>query len=127
MEDKNAVQGAINLLGTLSKLRDQDQRVALKTLVRVKADPTRQAHRALGALERQGYPVADTDLRARADWNNAAVEGKPVVLWAPSSDAAADACKLAVELWPELRFPYPSEIRSRVRELRPAAAPTAPS
>jgi chromosome partitioning protein len=121
MEDKNAVQGAVNLLETLHKLREQDQEVTLKTLVRVKADSTRQAHRALADLERLGLPVAKTDLRARADWNNAGVEGMPVVLWSPRSDAARDARDLAAELWPEIRFPYASEIRKQLKLQRDTA------
>lgn len=121
MEDKNAVQGAVNLLQTLQKLREQDQLVALKTLVRVKADSTRQAHRALANLESLGLPVASTDLRARADWNNAGVEGMPVVLWGPTTEATRDVRALAAELWPELCFPYASEIRAELRRLRAAA------
>jgi chromosome partitioning protein len=122
MEDKNAVQGAVNLLETLRKLREQDQPVMLKTLVRVKADSKRQAHRALADLAGLGLPVADTDLRTRADWNNAGVEGMPVVLWGPTTDAARDARDLAAELWPELQFPYASEIRDRLKGQRAAAA-----
>lgn len=121
MEDKNAVQGAVNLLQTLQKLRDQEQAVALKTLVRVKADSTRQAHRALANLEGLGLPVAMTNVRARADWNNAGVEGMPVVLWGPTTDATRDARDLAAELWPELRFPYASDIRAELRRLRAEA------
>jgi chromosome partitioning protein len=121
MEDKNAVQGAVNLLETLRKLREQDQPVMLKTLVRVKADSKRQAHRALADLAGLGLPVADTDLRTRADWNNAGVEGMPVVLWGPTTDAARDARDLAAELWPELQFPYASEIRDRCKRQRAAA------
>jgi chromosome partitioning protein len=122
MEDKNAVQGAVNLLETLRKLREQDQPVMLKTLVRVKADSKRQAHRALADLAGLGLPVAQTDLRTRADWNNAGVEGMPVVLWGPTTDAARDARDLAAELWPELEFPYASEIRDRYKRQRTAAA-----
>jgi chromosome partitioning protein len=122
MEDKNAVQGAVNLLETLRKLREQDQPVRLKTLVRVKADSKRQAHRALADLARLGLPVAETDLRTRADWNNAGVEGMPVVLWGPTSDAARDARDLAAELWPELQFPYASEIRDQLKRRRAASA-----
>ena len=122
MEDKNAVQGAVNLLETLHKLREQDQPVTLKTLVRVKADANRQAHRALADLEGLGLPVAKTDLRARADWNNAGVEGMPVVLWASNTDATRDARDLAAELWPELQFPYASEIRALLKHERAAAA-----
>jgi chromosome partitioning protein len=122
MEDKNAVQGAVNLLETLRKLREQDQPVMLKTLVRVKADSKRQAHRALADLAGLGLPVAQTDLRARADWNNAGVEGMPVVLWGPTTDAARDARDLAAELWPELHFPYASEIRDCYKRQRTAAA-----
>jgi len=122
MEDKNAVQGAVNLLETLRKLREQDQPVRLKTLVRVKADSKRQAHRALADLARLGLPVAETNLRTRADWNNAGVEGMPVVLWGPTSDAARDARDLAAELWPELQFPYASEIRDQLKRQRAASA-----
>jgi chromosome partitioning protein len=124
MEDKNAVQGALNLLETLRKLREQDQPVTLKTLVRVKADSNRQAHRALADLERLGLPVAKTDLRARADWNNAGVEGMPVVIWGPRTDAARDARDLAAELWPEVHFPYASELRKQLKQLKhqPSAA-----
>jgi chromosome partitioning protein len=119
MEDKNAVQGALNLLDTLRRLQEQDQPVTLKTLVRVKADAKRQAHRALADLESLGLPVAQTDLRARADWNNANVEGMPVVLWEPRSDAARDARDLAAELWPNIKFPYASELpRRRVPAIR---------
>lgn len=122
MEDKNALQGALNLLDTLRKLREQDQSVTLRTLVRVKADATRQAHRALADLERLGLPVAHTNLRARADWNNAGVEGMPVVLWGPSTEAARDARELAAELWPEVSFPYASEVRTIMRHGRAGAS-----
>jgi cellulose biosynthesis protein BcsQ len=122
MEDKNALQGALNLLDTLRKLREQDQSVTLRTLVRVKADPTRQAHRALADLERLGLPVAHTNLRARADWNNAGVEAMPVVLWGPSTEAARDARELAAELWPEVSFPYASEVRTIMRHGRAGAS-----
>ncbi len=115
MKDKKAVQGMINLMATITKLRNQSQRVALKAVVCVEVNEVLQTYRSLrGALEGLRLPVAQVGLRAREDWNNANTEDMPVVLWKPSSDAGRDVCALVAELWPELDFPYPSEIRGHL-------------
>jgi chromosome partitioning protein len=117
MEDRNAVQGAANLLDTLAKLRSQDQVIGVRALVRVKADERRSAHRALVEdLQALGAPVARTEVRSRAAWNNAAVQGRPVPLGDPASDATADARALAAELWGDRHIIYPSEIVAALRQ-----------
>lgn len=121
MKDKNALRGALNLMDTIAMLRRQGLRVALKAMVRVEVDPRKQAYQALSqSLTRAGFPVAETDLRYREDWNNSIVMGVPVVLWQPNEDAGRDVRDLAAELWPSVRIPYASEIRTCLRDLRAA-------
>jgi chromosome partitioning protein len=119
MKDKNALRGALNLMDTIAMLRRQRLGVSLKAMVRVEVDRRKQAYQALSqSLERAGFPIAKTDLRYREDWNNSIVMGVPVVLWQPNQDAGRDVRDLACELWPELPFPYPSEVRARLRDRR---------
>jgi chromosome partitioning protein len=122
MKDKNALRGALNLMDTIAMLRRQRLGVALRAMVRVEVDRRKQAYQALSqSLEQVGFPVARTDLRYREDWNNSIVVGVPVVLWEPGGEAGQDVRDLAAELWPELRVPYASELRSRLRELQASA------
>lgn len=111
MTDKNALQGALNLLETVTKLQRQKQRVQLKTLVRVKVDDRLLAYKSLNpALLKLDLPVAKTQLLDRRDWDSSTVEAVPAVLWRPRGDAARNVRELAHELWPDAGIPHASSI-----------------
>lgn len=124
MEDKNAMQGAVNLARTIAQLRSQRQQVSLKALIRTKVNPHAQTYRALNAaLLKSGLPVARTEMPARADWHNSLTEDTPLILWRGQSDAKRSLRDLVAELWPDLAVPYASEVRAVLNELRQAEAP----
>ncbi len=115
MDDKNAVQGALNLVRTIRQLRSQRQRLELEALVRVRVNHQLRAYRALDpALRRLGLPVAATEILKREDWNSSIVDAVPLVLWAPASEAARNMRELARELWGDLPIPYASDLRRRI-------------
>lgn len=119
MEDDAAVRGALNVVRTIAELRAQQQRLELKALVRARVDHRLQTYLPLNdALTATGLPVAETEIRTRADWRSCVVERKPVVLWAPNSDAARDCRALVAELWPDEQVPYTSTIPKLMRDAR---------
>ena len=76
----------------------------------------------LEALQAQGVPVAHTMLKEARAWHNAGAEDLPVVMYAPNSDAARNVRELMVELWPEVAFPYMSDVAHALRSWRRVAA-----
>ena len=122
MTDKNALQGAINLVETVSRLRKQRQKVRLRSLIRVKVDQRLLAYRALApVLQRLALPLAETELLDRRDWDSSTVEAIPVVLWRPRSEAARNVRELAVELWPDAGVPLASDIPRLLSQMQGVA------
>jgi chromosome partitioning protein len=125
MADSNALRGLNRLAQTVDKLRRRDAQVRIKCLVRVECDPGQLSYRLnLDALrrlaERLELPVAETELRARAAWRTAVTQDVPLILLDASDqgtrEAQGDLHHLASELWPEVAFAFPSEIRARRRK-----------
>jgi chromosome partitioning protein len=120
MGDTNALRGLKRLTRTVAKLNDHSD-VRFKSLVKVKCDETRLSYRlnsdALSVLaDSLGLALAHTELRARAAWEKAITQDLPLILLNESDrgtlDAQADVRRLAHELWSEVDFPYPSEIKA---------------
>lgn len=120
MGDTNALRGLKRLTRTVAKLSDHAD-VRFKGLVKVKCDEARLSYRlnsdALRALaDSLGLPLARAELRARAAWEKAITQDLPLVLLHESDrgtlEAQADVRRLALELWPEVDFPFASEIRA---------------
>jgi len=134
MGDINAVRGLSRLTKTVEKLNKRDARVGFKSLVKVNSDDRENRQRlnsdALKKLaQRLGLSVARTDLRSRAAWGTAVTQDVPLILLEESDrgtrEAQTDIHRLARELWPEVDFLYPSEIkaaRRRTQERERAAA-----
>jgi chromosome partitioning protein len=129
MGDSNALRGLSRLTQTLEKLNRRGAQVHIKSLVRVECDHSQLSYRlnreALRRLARRlKLPVARTELRARAAWRTAITQDVPLILLdgrdRGTCEAKADVHRLAKELWPEVNFPFPSEIKA----LRKASAAT---
>jgi len=128
MGDSNALRGLSRLTQTVEKLNRRGAAVRFKSLVKVECDESQLSYRlndeALSRLAaRLELPVARTELRARAAWRTAVTQDLPLVLLDEPDrgvrEAQADIHAVAGELWPEVPFPYPSEIRSRRRVVVP--------
>lgn len=124
MGDSNALRGLSRLTQTVEKLNRRGAHVGFKSLVRVECDHAQLSYRlnreALEELaERLELPVAGTELRARAAWRTAITQDIPLILLEGSDrgtrDAQSDVHHLAKELWPEVEFLYPSEIKLKRR------------
>ena len=124
MGDSNALRGISRLTQTVEKLNRRGAQVEFKSLVMVECDPAQLSYRlnreALDSLaEGLDLPVARTELRARAAWRTAITQDIPLILLDGSDrgtrEAQSDVHHLATELWPEVDFPYPSEIKVRRR------------
>ena len=131
MGDTNALRGLSRLTQTVQKLNQRGASVRFKALARVACDDAQMSYRlnseALDALAaRLELPVAGTELRVRAAWRKAVTQDVPLILLDESDrstrDAQSDAWHLVHELWPQVDFPYPSEIRARRRPLAHEAA-----
>ena len=124
MGDSNALRGLSRLTQTVEKLNRRGAHVGFKSLVRVECDHTQLSYRlnreALEELAaRLELPVARTELRARAAWRTAITRDIPLILLEGSDrgtrEAQTDVHHLAKELWPEVEFLYPSEIKLQRR------------
>jgi chromosome partitioning protein len=131
MGDTNALRGLNRLTQTMHKLNRRDARVRFKSLVKVDCDPAQLSYRlnsdALEALaERLELSLANTELRARAAWKKAITQDVPLILLderdRSTQEAQSDVCRLARELWPEVDFPYASEIKATRRVLHETRA-----
>lgn len=132
MGDTNALRGLSRLTQTVSKLNRRGAAVRFRSLVKVECDESQLSYRlnseALSALARRlELPIARTELRARAAWKKAITQDVPLILLDESDrstlDAQADVRRLAHELWEEVNFLYPSEIKTERRTgARPAQA-----
>ena len=124
MGDSNALRGLNRLTQTVEKLNRRGAQVRVKSLVRVECADSqlsyRLNHEALERFtERLELPVARTELRARAAWRTAITQDVPLILLDESDrgtrEAQSDLHRLASELWPQVDFPFPSEIRAQRR------------
>jgi chromosome partitioning protein len=120
MGDINAVRGLSRLTQTVEKLNRRDANVGFKSLVKVNSDDRENRQRLNGdalkkLAQRLGLSVARTELRSRAAWGTAVTQDVPLILLEESDrgtrEAQTDIHHLAHELWPEVEFLYPSEIR----------------
>lgn len=115
MQDESAIAGMEQLLETVQEIQSQEKEaVVLAAVVLNRVKPASRAYRAnKAALEpfaQAGIPFAATELRESAAYHNAGANNLPLVLSAPNSDASRNFRLLMQELWPDLRFPYMSEI-----------------
>ena len=124
MSDSNALRGLSRLTQTVEKLNRRGAEVRFKSLVRVECDHAQLSYRlnqqALQRLARRlKLRVARTELRARAAWRTAITQDVPLILLnerdRSTREAQADVHDLARELWPRVKFPSPSEIRTQRR------------
>ncbi len=124
MGDSNALRGLSRLTQTVEKLNRRGAQARFKSLVRVECDHSQLSYRLnREALERLAgtleLPVAATELRARAAWRTAITQDVPLILLDGSDrgtrDAQSDVHRLTTELWPDVAFPYPSEIKTQRR------------
>jgi chromosome partitioning protein len=96
MTDVGAVQGAVELQGTVATLVKSGIPVAIVALLRTMADQRRVLYRAIReALPGLGIPQAETEIPLRADFQNAS---HPLVVTAPDSAGAIAYRKFASEL-----------------------------
>lgn len=119
--DTNALRGLHRVVRTVEKLVARGAGIRLKALVKINVQGGEHACdlnlEALEALAgRLGLPVAETALRRRAAWRTAVTQDVPLILLVENDEGARDAQndvrRLAHELWAEVAFPYPSEIRA---------------
>jgi chromosome partitioning protein len=131
MGDSNALRGLSRLTRNVEKLRGHGAKVSFKSLVKIECDPSQMSYqlndRALADLASSlKLPIATTEIRARAAWRTAVTQDLPLILLDQPDrgtyEAQADMHELACELWPKVKFPYPSEIRSMHRGMNRAAA-----
>ncbi|MBV8946079.1 MAG: AAA family ATPase [Solirubrobacterales bacterium] len=124
MGDSNALRGLSRLTQTVEKLNRRGAEVRFKSLVRVECDHAQLSYRlnqqALQRLARRlKLRVARTELRARAAWRTAITQDVPLILLderdRSTREAQADVHNLARELWPRVKFPSPSEIKTQRR------------
>lgn len=124
MGDSNALRGLSRLTQTVEKLNRRGAEVRFKSLVRVECDHAQTSYRlnqqALQRLARRlKLRVARTELRARAAWRTAITQDVPLILLderdRSTREAQADVHDLASELWPRVKFPSPSEIKTQRR------------
>lgn len=103
MQDRGAYQGALEVAGLLPDLKRIGGKVKIKAVVKVKANPSRVMYGSISdALEAEveagHFPVAETEIPDRADFNNAMGWGRPLVVWRPHSPGARAYIDLAHEL-----------------------------
>jgi chromosome partitioning protein len=99
MNDRNAYNGAADLLATLDQLRGRRIDVPVTCLIRNEVDRRRNAFATLdGALPALGVPVARTEIPRRAAFEDAAILGRPVASARPYSPGGAAFLALAREL-----------------------------
>jgi chromosome partitioning protein len=96
MVDAGAVQGAVELQGTVATLEKSGIPVAIVALLRTLADRRRVLYRAIrDALPALGLPEAATEIPLRSDFQNAST---PLVISAPDSAGALAYQRFAAEL-----------------------------
>jgi cellulose biosynthesis protein BcsQ len=125
MQDEAAIAGMEQLLETLRTIQEQEaDPVRLLAIVKNRVKLTSRAYRinsdALAPFEQADLPFASVELREAAAWHNAAADGLPLVLALPNSEAARNFRDLMVELWPDVQFPYMSELAIAWRRRREA-------
>lgn len=96
MADAGAVQGAVELQGTVATLVKSGITIAIVALLRTMADRRRVLYRAVReALPTLGLPEAAIEIPLRADFQNASA---PLVVTAPDSAGAIAYREFALEL-----------------------------
>jgi chromosome partitioning protein len=99
MEDEGALQGVIELRGTLAKLERRGLQRTIDGVLRTVVDRRRQVYAVLdqGLRDARLYPL-DVEIPARVAFHRQGVEGTPIVLSQPDSLGACAYRQLAVEL-----------------------------
>lgn len=96
MIDAGAIQGAVELQGTVATLVKSGIAIAIVALLRTMADCRRVLYRAVReALPTLGLPEAAVEIPLRADFQNAS---SPLVVSAPDSAGALAYREFALEL-----------------------------
>ncbi len=98
-QDEGALQGVVELRGTLAKLAGRGETRELDVLIETRVDRRRLVHRALeDAIAELELPPPIAEVAERADFQRAAVEGRPVTLSAPDSIGGLAYRRLAEDL-----------------------------
>ena len=98
-QDEGALQGVVELRGTLAKLAGRGEARELDVLIETRVDRRRLVHRALKeAIVELELPAPIAEVAERADFQRAAVEGRPVTLSAPDSIGGLAYRRLAEDL-----------------------------
>jgi len=98
-QDEGALQGVVELRGTLAKLAGRGETRELDVLIETRVDRRRLVHRALDdAIADLELPPPIAEVAERADFQRAAVEGRPLALSAPDSIGGLAYRRLAEDL-----------------------------
>lgn len=99
MQDEGALQGVVELRGTLAKLSRRGESRVLDVLIETRVDARRQVHQALGeAMRELGLPEPIAAVPERAVFQRAAIEGCPVAISAPDSVGGLAYMRLVADL-----------------------------
>jgi len=104
MEDEGALQGVIELRGTLSKLSKRGLHREIDGVLRTVVEPRRQVFAVLDeGLRDEQLRTLDVMIPARAAFHREGVEGAPIVISQPDSPGACAYRRLADELDAQLQ------------------------
>lgn len=99
MEDEGALQGVIELRGTLAKLASRGLKRQIDGVLRTVVDHRRTVYDVLDAgLANEHLDPLDAEIPARAAFHRQGVEGAPIVISQPDSLGASAYRALAAEL-----------------------------
>ena len=99
MQDEGALQGVVELRGTLAKLAARGEARELDALLETRVDARRQVHHALAqGLHDLELPKPIAKVAERAAFQRAAIEGTPLVVSAPDSVGGLAYVRLAEAL-----------------------------
>jgi chromosome partitioning protein len=99
MEDEGALQGVIELRGTLAKLARRGLERRIDGVLRTAVDRRRQVYGVLdGGLREAEFEPLAVEIPARAAFHRQGVEGVPLVVSQPDSPGACAYRQLAEEL-----------------------------
>ena len=103
MEDEGALQGVIELRGTLVKLASRGLKRQIDGVLRTVVDHRRSVYNVLDAgLAAEDFHPLEAEIPTRAAFHRQGVEGAPVVISQPDSPGACAYRVLAAELFDKL-------------------------
>ncbi len=103
MEDEGALQGVIELRGTLVKLASRGLKRQIDGVLRTVVDHRRSVYNVLDAgLAAEDFQPLEAEIPTRAAFHRQGVEGAPIVISQPDSPGACAYRVLAAELFDKL-------------------------